>query len=792
MKKLIYRFAVGIMAGTIMATSVPTGMVLAASNASYINVLNDENTFTFGNGSSEVKLAVGTYTVPVKLLKTNGTDVSMANSCIEQSAELVINQDGSATMNLGLKSMNGIYAKDWMIYQDYDKKTQTKSADIVSQTADGSPTKISFDIPDVTKNGVYLKMTIPVMGGMTQEAILSIDWASLGENNNVKTATVSVNQFGKYKVTANVTVKDGKIDALEVVGSDFNGDYSEKNKEYLAQAIQGLTNKIVGLSISDAKALNGVDTVSGATYSSKAIKEAVMNALGVEIEKEVIPQAPTKTPESGVYTISIKNITDTVEHSLLESEKETAYLTVDNDGKMSLSYDLSDANGIQVLAYNGYYKENDKAKLTMDGASYKKDGNLISNVTVPLDGLRQTYKNNVTLFVDSMKNLNGQISGITFENGKFSIDSTVTLYWDSLKKVGEVSNKLEDGIYAVTATMLKTDKKSTSMCNDALNKNIKLTVKDGVYYATFYLNGVNFMGSQGYLQDLRYYDNAGNAKDVNVLAVQKYSDGTVLKDSYGTNYPKQVSMPLTEDAIKEGMAKLQLTVPVMNAIAPGMGIQQVYLSLDLANARKTTEADAVFKDTTKAPENPNKKEEKVKKNSSISLKAKTANYTGKTITIGKATVKGSTGKVTYTYYSDASCKKKLSSAPKNVGTYYVKASVAADTNYNKATSKAVKLTIKAIAPTIKTKTTKKTVKVATVKKKAQSFKIGATVNSKGKITYSKTSGSKNLTVTKAGSVTIKKGTKKGTYTAKVKILAAKKGNYKAATKTVTIKVTVKK
>ena len=178
-----------------------------------------------------------------------------------------------------------------------------------------------------------------------------------------------------------------------------------------------------------------------------------------------------------------------------------------------------------------------------------------------------------------------------------------------------------------------------------------------------------------------------------------------------------------------------------------------------------------------------------KASSSVTLKAKTTTYTGKTIAIGKATVKGSNGKVTYTYYSNSKCTKKAT--PKNAGIYYVKATVAANANYNAATSKAVKLTINKAKATIKTKTTSKTVKVSTVKKASQSFSIGASVNSKGKITYKKSSGNKNLTVSKAGKVTLKKGTKKGTYTAKVKVSAAAKGNYKAASKTVTVKVKVK-
>lgn len=48
-----------------------------------------------------------------------------------------------------------------------------------------------------------------------------------------------------------------------------------------------------------------------------------------------------------------------------------------------------------------------------------------------------------------------------------------------------------------------------------------------------------------------------------------------------------------------------------------------------------------------------------KKSSKVVLKDKYAIYTGKAIKIGKAKVTGSKGKVTYTYYTDAKCKKKL-------------------------------------------------------------------------------------------------------------------------------------
>ncbi|MDO4941240.1 MAG: hypothetical protein Q4E73_00165 [Lachnospiraceae bacterium] len=176
--------------------------------------------------------------------------------------------------------------------------------------------------------------------------------------------------------------------------------------------------------------------------------------------------------------------------------------------------------------------------------------------------------------------------------------------------------------------------------------------------------------------------------------------------------------------------------------------------------------------------------------STVTIKS-SVKYTGKAVS-GLATVKGSKGKVTYTYYSDSKGKKKIS-APKSVGTYYVKAVVAADANYKGVTSKITKFSITKASPTIKVKTTSKSYKAATVKKASQTFSIGASVNSKGKLSYSKASKSSNkLSVNKStGKVTIKKGTKKGTYKINVKISAKAKGNYNAGSKTVTIKVVVK-
>lgn len=132
-----------------------------------------------------------------------------------------------------------------------------------------------------------------------------------------------------------------------------------------------------------------------------------------------------------------------------------------------------------------------------------------------------------------------------------------------------------------------------------------------------------------------------------------------------------------------------------------------------------------------------------------------------------------------------------------VGTANIKITASGTDNCYE-TVKTVQVTVKKAVPVvvkqaakITVKKTSATIKYKKLKKKSQSFSIGASVNSKGKLTYKKISGKKQVTINKSGKVTIKKKTKKGTYKIKVKVSAAAKGNYKAGSRTVTITVKVK-
>ncbi len=89
--------------------------------------------------------------------------------------------------------------------------------------------------------------------------------------------------FDPYPLTATVTVEGGKITAITAQGG---GDI---NAKYLGWAVSGRTKgdknyvgvpaQLVGKTTDEVSALTEIDTVSGATCSSKAILEAVQTAL---------------------------------------------------------------------------------------------------------------------------------------------------------------------------------------------------------------------------------------------------------------------------------------------------------------------------------------------------------------------------------------------------------------------------------------------------------------------------------------------------------------------------------
>ena len=191
------------------------------------------------------------------------------------------------------------------------------------------------------------------------------------------------------------------------------------------------------------------------------------------------------------------------------------------------------------------------------------------------------------------------------------VDEQVTKLTEAIQQLAKKNDgkldikNLADGVYSVYGTMVKVDKNTYSMSNEAINHTIKLTVKNGKYYITLNFNGLTVGQKLGYLSQLKYFTTGytidkkygtpqGNLADVTVDSYQKNTDGTLVSDSYGTNYPDIVTFELIPEALNDGYVPLQVFVPIMDAISSGTGTQPVFLKLDWSSLKATTSDNPDF------------------------------------------------------------------------------------------------------------------------------------------------------------------------------------------------------
>lgn len=162
----------------------------------------------------------------------------------------------------------------------------------------------------------------------------------------------------------------------------------------------------------------------------------------------------------------------------------------------------------------------------------------------------------------------------------------------------------------------------------------------------------------------------------------------------------------------------------------------------------------------------------------VTAKALTYNKTAQVPTAVKVVVDGKTLKEGTDYLVVVA---KIT----NAGKYIVTTQVIGIGHYEGTVAKKVTVTMKKAKQKLKN-TKKRKVKYKKVKKKKVKIKLKVKSTGTGKIKYKRVS--KRLKVSKKGKVTIRKGTKKGTY--KVKVKAYANGNYKA-TKWKKIKIRIK-
>lgn len=209
---------------------------------------------------------------------------------------------------------------------------------------------------------------------------------------------------------------------------------------------------------------------------------------------------------------------------------------------------------------------------------------------------------------------NTSLSVSDIETAKTSLEQAITDFHNS-KEASELDkNNLKNGIYSIHVDMMKTDRVSKSMADNAINHTVKLEVINGEYYVTLDFRGITIENRFGYLKNLAYYADGytygqygtveGTHIPAEVLSTQKDSDGKDIIDQYNDTsslYPDIVKIRLVASAIadEEGYVPLHVFVPIMEAIAAGNGNQDVLMKIDWTTLKEATEDTPEFQ-----PEKP--------------------------------------------------------------------------------------------------------------------------------------------------------------------------------------------
>lgn len=400
------------------------------------------------------------------------------------------------------------------------------------------------------------------------------------------TGMVHVTQFGEYDIAVSVEVEDQKIKNLTIEGKNYAGNYIGDNEARLEMAADVLKEAYVGKSAADAKEIAAVDVVSGATYSSKAIRDAVLEALELKLDEEE-NVVPTEKLKEGTYSVTISYYTDKIRHSLVEDETRQAVIQVDADGNMTLVTDLisgTDKEPLYIYQFDGYYAGNDTTKelktdatVTTESMSYKdgketKSMDVVSKVAFPLEnGFADTYCTKASIYVPVMKNLTGTYQGLAFDQGRFSADCYTKVYWNTLKAQEET---IADGSYEVPVTLMSaSNPDKVSMAGAAISPAAEVVVKGGKaqYKLKFHSMDLNLAGSieKGHLEKFWVY--AGDTKSEKTEAT-----GGDFYSEEGNSYPGSFSF--TRDRAGEESLYARVSVDAMAGFD-----QDVIVKLDWNN-----------------------------------------------------------------------------------------------------------------------------------------------------------------------------------------------------------------
>ena len=223
-------------------------------------------------------------------------------------------------------------------------------------------------------------------------------------------AACSGEQFKEYSVTANVTIKNGKISAVEISSTAKGTNL----KQFMSRdEIKNLPSLIVA-----KNGTGGVDAVSGATYSSHAIFNAVNDALSKAKKNssstEKKEETTTEKKEETTTEKKEETTTEKKEETTTEKKEET---TTEKKEETTENPDKNGTYKVSVSCEPDEDEDFDPYTISMDITIKKDKITEISNITANTNSTNKAYTNDAKKGMVSKIIANGNADGVNTVSG---------------------------------------------------------------------------------------------------------------------------------------------------------------------------------------------------------------------------------------------------------------------------------------------------------------------------------------------------------------------------------------
>lgn len=682
---------------------------------------------------------------------------------------------------------------------------------------------------DITIDSCTADKGVYVSGGTGEKTV--INNSTLGEVNlsGASAVVTKVTGTGRARIGADeMTISDDSFVGLSVEGT---GDVALENVVSKNSASYQAALDITG---------SGQVTVKSGAYANEAGVAVSSQGFPVKLEGGYFKGASSAV--DGAYTTPEGKILGEVTEGEYagyqtvvdgkEPEVADPVATVyDKDGNVARQ--ISEENAALALSYA---TEGQTVKLNKDvkttGVTYYK------NVTFDLNGHVLTTENGITgmegncRVIDSSAEKTGKVVS---ETGIFGGGNNVTITLDNITCEGVYVQGMSTGnAYIVNGTRVNgpsilnavmggghtyvQDSSWTIAANDYNGNPVdgKALLEGSTRTSQYVINQTGDHTFTVTVNDLGKAMRAFEALDASQYTKASYAAAKAIYDQIDGSADEDIQGDVVAQKAKElndAVAALQAPASEESktALQSAITVAKKLKAADYTAASyKTYKAAITAAETVLNGEDFSDAEVTAATKALTDAKAKLIKLKTQSITVSvkntknvvsrkygdKAFSLGAKAKTALTYKSSntkiATVDSKGKVTIKAAGTVKITINAKATSTYKAATAKVLTIKIAKKAPTIKTKIGTKNLSYNALKKKAQVFTLGTSVNSKGTLTYKKLSGSSAVSVnSKTGRLTVKKGLKKGTYRVKVQIKSAAKGNYTAGSRTVTVTVRVK-